>query len=321
MKFLITGESGMLAKSIIYNLGLKNIADNFKKEYFNKYHYFNNKLVKGYELDITDRPLILSLRDTLDSNSIIIHTAAYVNTDKCLDDPFSASKVNVTGTQNIIELAKLTGSKLIYFSTSAVFDPDEYMKSYGIFDESCKIDPKTLYGITKYQGELAVKQSLENYVIIKPVFIYGDAPFDNSSQIRKILERGQRIKNGEKFNSKLKVTLSRDYKKNYMRCEYFSMMLSEMLLNIDKAIGEDFIMGRDAEFAKPFQHYLDIISSELDMDVDDFIELLEEEDYLKDHLGSSLKFYETFNIKSKFGNDDRSGINKTHMSIKSIFRI
>ena len=35
------------------------------------------------------------------------------------------------------------------------------MKNNGKFDESAPIDPKTLYGLSKWSGEVAVKQAVD----------------------------------------------------------------------------------------------------------------------------------------------------------------
>ena len=196
-KLFITGESGMLATSIIKALE-NDTQERFEvmnnsdlAEYTNEFSYLNGKLVKAKEVDVTNKNVLKKIGKKLNPEDIIIHTAAYVNTDKCDDFSYEAVNSNIISTQFLIELANNIGCKMIYFSTTAVYNPDEYMKNNGEFDETAPIDPKTLYGLSKYAGELAIKQSMDfdKMMVMKPVFIYGDAPFDNSSMIRKISEK------------------------------------------------------------------------------------------------------------------------------------
>ena len=92
-KLFITGESGMLATSIIKSLEDANkivqrfeVMDNSNlAEYTNDFSYLNGKLVKPKEVDVTDTQVLDKVGKMLTKDDIIIHTAAYVNTDKCDD--------------------------------------------------------------------------------------------------------------------------------------------------------------------------------------------------------------------------------------------
>ena len=267
-KLFITGESGMLATSIIQALEESGqerfeVMDNKDfAEYTNEFSYLNGELVKAKEVDVTNKNILEKIGEKLCADDIIIHTAAYVNTDKCDDFSYDAINSNILSTQYLINLANNVGCKLIYFSTTAVFDPDEYMKNNGVFDESAKIDPKTLYGLSKYSGELAVKQSMdfEKMMVIKPVFIYGDAPFDNSSMIRKITEKVYCHNNNLPYtlsplneNGKLDVLLDPAIENDYMRYEYFADMFLQILY-MDDGWGEDFIISKNSPIK--FEKYL-----------------------------------------------------------------
>ena len=79
-KLFITGESGMLATSIIKALEQSGqdrfeVMDNSDiAEYTNEFSYLNGKLVKAKEVDVTDRD---ALTEFIRKNkiNIIIHTA------------------------------------------------------------------------------------------------------------------------------------------------------------------------------------------------------------------------------------------------------
>ena len=190
-KVFITGDAGMLGNAISNIL-----KDDYQvltfpelETYTNEFHYFNGKQVKKAEVDITNKEALKKVFEYLDESSIVIHCAAYVNTDKCEKFSYEAVMSNVIGTQNIVELCKVKNCTLINFSTTAVFDPEYYMENFkGIFDETTKIFPRTIYGATKYAAELAAKHALDKVVTIKPVFIYGNFPYDNSSNLMRILK-------------------------------------------------------------------------------------------------------------------------------------
>ena len=329
-KLFITGESGMLATSIIKALEQSEIKrfeimDNSDlAEYTNDFSYLNGKLVKPKEVDVTDKKVLSKITNRLTEDDIIIHTAAYVNTDKCDDFSYEAVNSNIISTQYLIDVANAVGCKLIYFSTTAVFDPDEYMKNNGEFDETAPIDPKTLYGLSKYSGELATKQSMDfdKMMVIKPVFIYGDAPFDNSSMIRKICEKIYCDKNSIPYtlsplneSGKLDVLLNPEIDKDYMRYEYFADMFLQLLF-MDNGWGKDFIISKDSPME--FRNYLFLIADIAGCsDIQDHINIIPTGDYLARHNGISKNFYDLFPHYTLpvEAHNPRKGVQKTYDSI------
>ena len=327
-KIFMTGESGMLASSIIKSLENNyryEVLDNSEiAEYTNDFSYLNGKLVKPKEVDVTDLEAIKKVGEKLKPNDIIIHTAAYVNTDKCDDFSYEAVNSNILSTQYLINLANNVGCKLIYFSTTAVYNPDEYMKNNGVFDESANIDPKTLYGLSKWSGEVAVKQAMDfdKMMVIKPVFIYGDAPFDNSSMIRKICEKVYCDKNNIPYTlsplnkeGKLDVLLNPEIEKDYMRYEYFADMFYQLLM-MDNGWGHDFIISKNNPI--PFVQYLHLIEKITECEnLNSHINLIPEGDYLQRHNGISKRFNEIYPHYmlpvGAFNNE--LGIRKTYESI------
>ena len=326
-QIFITGESGMLATSIINALkGNKTftVLDNTDlAEYTNDFSYLNGKLVKAKEVDVTDVEVLELVDRRMSKDDIIIHTAAYVNTDKCDDFSYEAVNSNILSTQYLINLANKVGCKMIYFSTTAVFDPDEYMKNNGRFNEGAAIDPKTLYGLSKYSGELAVKQAMEfdRIMVMKPVFIYGDAPFDNSSMIRKILEKIYCDQKNIPYtlsplneDGTLDVLLDPSIDKDYMRYEYFGEMFVK-LLEAQWGWGADFIISKDDPV--PFSQYLHCIQELTDAAYTSHVNIIPEGDYLKRHNGVSRNFYKLCDDYKlpQAAYDNQLGIEKTWNSI------
>jgi len=100
----------------------------------------------------------------------VIHCAAYTNVDGAEADADGAFKVNVIGSQNIAAGCLETGARLVYVSTDYVFD-GAGSTQYREFDA---VNPQTVYGRTKWQGEEIVRQILGRHYIIRTAWLYGE---------------------------------------------------------------------------------------------------------------------------------------------------
>ncbi len=124
-------------------------------------------LYKFIPADITNEKRIKDIvRNT--NPDIILHAASIGNVDYCEAHKREAWKVNVEGTRNILRAAKLTGSKLIFFSTNAVYDGEKPP-----FDEKAKRHPIDYYGMTKVTSEEDIKKSRIPWVIVRLMTMYG----------------------------------------------------------------------------------------------------------------------------------------------------
>ena len=154
MKILIIGGSGVLGYNLIKFL---------KKDYNISYTYLKNKIDEPneYKLDFTDKTKTVETISKINPN-IIIHCAALTNVDECEENKLKAYSVNVEGTKNIIEAAKKNNIKFVYVSTSAVFSGKK--SEYFEWDE---VDPISIYGETKAEGEKIVEKSGLEYIILR----------------------------------------------------------------------------------------------------------------------------------------------------------
>jgi dTDP-4-dehydrorhamnose reductase len=82
----------------------------------------------------------------------------------------STNHVNVAGSINVLRLCEMFNSKLIFFSSSYIFD-GKSDKPYTITDEP---SPLNNYGIQKHTVERAILKSDARYVIIRTVGVYGE---------------------------------------------------------------------------------------------------------------------------------------------------
>lgn len=150
---LVTGANGQLGFDVVKELNKRNI--------------------KCLGIDIED----LDITNEIDVNEYmtnlkpecVIHCAAYTAVDRAEDEEKICTKVNVYGTENIAKACKKIDAKMIYISTDYVFDG----QGDKAFEVDGNIQPLSVYGKTKYQGELKVKELLDKYFIVRISWVFG----------------------------------------------------------------------------------------------------------------------------------------------------
>lgn len=153
-EILITGATGQLGSELRNLLDERNVA----------YDAFDS-----HGLDITDEETMMKKVEELQPK-VIYHCAAYTAVDNAEDQYKAANwQVNETGTQNIAQAAKKVGALLVYVSTDYVFDGT----NYGEYKEDDPTNPKNEYGKAKLAGEEIVKQTLDNYYIVRTSWVFG----------------------------------------------------------------------------------------------------------------------------------------------------
>lgn len=218
----ITGESGTIPMRMQHSAAkfdLNIVNSQINQNYLTSVKKHQSFKLRQPEIDFLD---VEALNKVNWSNvELIIHSGAFVGTDFCSSDPNMAIRTNVEGTKNIIDIANKYDIPLIYFSTTAIFDPKDYGVNKPITEDT-KINPKTLYGITKYAGELLVKNTCRSKkMVVRPVFGFGDYPADLHSALTKIIY--VMYKNTvEKTEHKLTVLLNESINKSYTRVENIS---------------------------------------------------------------------------------------------------
>ena len=251
----ITGESGTipmqiqhLAKQYDFNVINTQLEDNFLTN--QKTH--QSFKVRKHEIDFLNREKLLGYDDLWGGVDQIIHSGAFVGTDFCSSDPTMAIRTNVEGTQNIVDICNKYNIPLIYLSTTAILDPNKYSFSSPMTEDS-PINPQTIYGITKYAGELIVKNTCKtNRIVVRPVFGFGNYPDDLHSALTKLIY--VMYKNfTQNTENKLKILLDKNIPKSYTRVENIAsciLKIARYQHNIRKEsnifnIGEDRLQAKD----------------------------------------------------------------------------
>ena len=153
MKVLVTGVKGQLGYDVVNELtkrGIEAVG------------------VDIQEMDITDAASVEKVIGEAAPDAVV-HCAAYTAVDAAEDNVEICRKVNADGTQNIANVCKKLDCKMVYISTDYVFD-GEGTRRWEPEDER---HPLNVYGQTKYEGELAVQNTLEKYFIVRISWVFG----------------------------------------------------------------------------------------------------------------------------------------------------
>lgn len=154
MKFLIFGDKGQLGSCF--------------KEIFEK----NRTRFYGVDIDHCDISDIEQVRIYVKSEkpTVILNCAAYNLVDDAEINNAPAYSANKIGTKNIALVAKEFGAFFVHYSTDYVFDGTKGK----LYVESDKENPVNEYGRSKLEGEIAIKEVLDDYLIFRLSWVYGN---------------------------------------------------------------------------------------------------------------------------------------------------
>jgi dTDP-4-dehydrorhamnose reductase len=164
MKILITGGSGLLGQYLNIELSQNHSILTL---------YNNNvRNCENYNSIKTDLNNKKELREIFKSflPEVVIHTAAISNPISALQiDPRQVYSTNVNATKNLAMLCAENNTRLVYTSTDLVYAG--YRAS--MLKEDAKLIPASLYAETKLMGEVKIKESFDNYLILRIALLYG----------------------------------------------------------------------------------------------------------------------------------------------------
>lgn len=126
------------------------------------------------DFDITDRAKVFENFAGGRTIDVVINTAAFHKTDVCEDEPAKAFLVNSVGVKNIVDACALSGAVLVHISTDYVFDGKKLESKEPYFEDD-EPNPINIYGVSKYAGEIIIRNYLEKYYIVRSSSLYGVA--------------------------------------------------------------------------------------------------------------------------------------------------
>ncbi|WP_324735218.1 dTDP-4-dehydrorhamnose reductase [Thermococcus sp. SY098] len=121
------------------------------------------------DLDVTDFESLKILKEL--KPDVIINTAAYVRVDDAELYPEKAFQVNAIGALNVARIASEIDAVNVYISTDYVFDGTKGEP----YTEEDVPNPISVYGLSKYTGEIFTRNYSKKYYIIRVASLYGKA--------------------------------------------------------------------------------------------------------------------------------------------------
>ena len=174
MKFFVTGVGGQLGHDVMNELhkrGYEGVGSDIAPAYSGVADGSAVTTMPYVQLDITDEEAVKAVLTEVKPD-VVVHCAAWTAVDMAEDDENVAKvrAINAGGTQNIADVCKNLGCKMIYISTDYVFDG----QGEAPWEPDCKdYKPLNVYGQTKLEGELAVANTLEKYFIVRIAWVFG----------------------------------------------------------------------------------------------------------------------------------------------------
>ena len=162
MKILITGGAGFIGSHLCEKYSKEGhtvfCLDNFMSgNLMNVRHlldYRNFKLIKG---DIRDFDLLDKVMRDVD---VVFHLAAQIHVDRSYIEPKLTYEVNVMGTQNVLEVARIHDAKsVIHASTSEVYGSAQYVP----IDEDHSLNAPHPYGASKIASDRMCHAYIKTY--------------------------------------------------------------------------------------------------------------------------------------------------------------
>ncbi|GIK64980.1 MAG: GDP-mannose 4,6-dehydratase [Chloroflexota bacterium] len=147
---LVTGGAGFIGSHLVEALLAEGhevrVVDNFatgKRENLSP----SIDKIKLYEISITDAA---ALQEAMDGVNYVFHQAAIPSVPRSVADPVTCHEVNVTGTFNVLNAARLAGVKRVVYAASS--------SAYGDIEGDYKQEdmaprPLSPYGAAKLAGE------------------------------------------------------------------------------------------------------------------------------------------------------------------------
>ncbi len=153
MKILVTGADGQLGSAI------RDLADQFKHIQF--------ILTDINELDLTDSEAVTAFVNH-ERPDYIINCAAYTAVDIAEKESDLAKLINTKVPATLARLSKTVNARLVHVSTDYVFDGTTYVP----YVEEDLVNPESVYGRSKLNGEIAVLKEAPSSLIIRTSWLY-----------------------------------------------------------------------------------------------------------------------------------------------------
>lgn len=176
----ITGGAGFIANTLIKHYVEKNkivVYDNFHRDTLTNSGLANHANVTIVKGDVLDLPFLTA---SMKGADIVVHAAGIAGIDTVIKDPVRTMSVNMIGTANALEAAKVNGvsERFIDFSTSEIFGSHAFKSTEEDTAVSGSVgEARWVYAVSKLAGEHLAHAYYKQYqlpvVTVRPFNVYG----------------------------------------------------------------------------------------------------------------------------------------------------
>jgi UDP-glucose 4-epimerase len=237
----ITGGAGFIANTLIKHYIDKNkiiVYDNFHRDTLTGSGLSNHSNIKIIKGDVLDA---LSITEAMKGADIVVHAAGIAGIDTVIKDPVKTMQVNMIGTANALEAARVNKVKdrFVDFSTSEIFGSMAYKSAETDQTVSGSAgEARWVYAVSKLAGEHLAHAYYKQYglpvVTVRPFNVYGPGQTGEGALqifIKRALKNEEIFINGDGAQIRAWCYVD-DFVDCLIRC-----------IEDPKAIGESFNLG------------------------------------------------------------------------------
>ena len=237
----ITGGAGFIANTLIKHYVENNniiVYDNFTRDTLTGSGLTNHSNVSVIKGDVLDYEHLLA---SMKGADIVVHAAGIAGIDTVIKNPVKTMRVNMIGTANTLEAARINGVKdrFIDFSTSEVFGSMAFRSS----EEDSTVsgsagEARWTYAVSKLAGEHLAHSYYSQFklpvVTVRPFNVYGPGQTGEGA-IQIFINRALR-------NEDIKIDGDGNQIRAWCYVDDFVDCIIECIEN-PKAIGQSFNIG------------------------------------------------------------------------------
>ena len=206
MKYLITGGAGFIGSHLVQRLAELGhevvVIDNLLRG--NKIPLEVLSKITFIHGDVRDQTLVEHWVKDID---VIFHFAAVLGVDVVADHPVETMDVEVIGTRNIVNAARMHKvKKILYASTSGIYSHSAIVQT--ALTEEVNVDPRTSYAMAKRYNEIYLASHYEesgiDCIALRFFNVYGERQ-DNRMVIPRFFEQAREGKKLTVFGNGLQT--------------------------------------------------------------------------------------------------------------------